>query len=341
MRNPRTILALLLAALLLLFPTACGTAPADPPVSPSVPDQVPETVPEPESESVPEEPQPEAETVLEYHPPVPDVEWERGHDQEDVWEVLYSVPVDTPVYAPVPGVVAELSNTSTWPWGKYLVIQAAEDTQVRVCHLSEVDAALTQGSRVDHATQIGLAGRTGNIQDCAVGVVVSRKDKEGTYQSVFLGECDCLLAGPLEGVTYTPPIQGKRTDCQGDDLMVANGLYYRAGSTGLPVRSPVTGEVAHIQSDSLWPFGRFVTIQAGEDLQVLVTHLGEITEGLEVGDPVDSQTQIGLTGTSGNTTFPTVGVVVKRKDASGEFCTVNVGLWDTVFQNWTEGEFLQ
>lgn len=341
MRNPKTILALLLAALLLLFPTACGTAPADPPVSPSVPDQVPETVPEPESESVPEEPQPEAEPVPAYHPPIPNVDWERASDLEETWEVHYPAPANTPVHAPVPGEVVELSNTSTWPWGKYLVIQAAEDTQVRVCHLSEVDAALTQGSRVDHATQIGLAGRTGNIQDCAVGVVVSRKDKEGTYQSVFLGECDCLLAGPLEGVTYTPPIQGKRTDCQGDDLMVANGLYYRAGSTGLPVRSPVTGEVAHIQSDSLWPFGRFVTIQAGEDLQVLVTHLGEITEGLEVGDPVDSQTQIGLTGTSGNTTFPTVGVVVKRKDASGEFCTVNVGLWDTVFQNWTEGEFLQ
>ncbi len=340
MRNPKTILALLLAALLLLLPTACGTAPADPPVSPSVPDQVPETVPEPEPESVPEEPQPEAETVLEYHPPVPDVEWERGHDQEDVWEVLYSVPVDTPVYAPVPGVVAELSNTSIWPWGKYLVIQAAEDTQVRVCHLSEVDAALTQGSQVDHTTQLGLAGRTGDVQNYAVGVSVSRKGPEG-YQSLFLGQCDLLLAKPLEGISYTPPVEGKQASLQDEAPLDANQLYYRTGSTGLPVYSPVTGEVAHIQSDSLWPFGRFVTIQAGEDLQILVVHLSKITEGLEVGDPVDHQTQIGLTGTSGNTTFPTAGVVVKRKDASGEFCTVNVGLWDTVFQNWTEGEFLQ
>ena len=209
MRNPRTILALLLAALLLLFPTACGTAPADPPVSPSVPDQVPETVPEPESESVPEEPQPEAETVLEYHPPVPDVEWERGHDQEDVWEVLYSVPVDTPVYAPVPGVVAELSNTSTWPWGKFVVIQATEDAQVRVCHLKETDAALAVGSQVDHTTQLGLAGRTGDVQDYAVGVSVSRKGPEG-YQSLFLGQCDLLLAKPLEGISYTPPVEGKQ-----------------------------------------------------------------------------------------------------------------------------------
>lgn len=341
MRNPRTILALLLAALLLLFPTACGTAPADPPVSPSVPDQVPETVPEPESESVPEEPQPEAETVLEYHPPVPDVEWERGHDQEDVWEVLYSVPVDTPVYAPVPGVVAELSNTSIWPWGKFVVIQATEDAQVRVCHLSEVDAALTQGSRVDHATQIGLAGRTGNIQDCAVGVVVSRKDKEGTYQSVFLGECDCLLAGPLEGVTYTPPIQGKRTDCQGDDLMVANGLYYRAGSTGLPVRSPVTGVISDIQRDSIWPYGRQVDIQVGEDLIVKLAHLSQPAEGLEIGDLVDSETVVALTGTTGNASYPTVEVVVRRKNAAGEYHAVSVGLWDAVFENWTQEEFLQ
>ena len=123
--------------------------------------------------------------------------------------------------------------------------------------------------------------------------------------------------------------------------MVANGLYYRAGSTGLPVRSPVTGEVAHIQSDSLWPLGRFVTIQAGEDLQVLMTHLGEITEGLEVGDPVDSETVLALTGTTGNASYPTVEVVVRRKNAAGEYHAVSVGLWDAVFENWTQEEFLQ
>ena len=72
-----------------------------------------------------------------------------------------------------------------------------------------------------------------------------------------------------------------------------------------------------------------------------MVHLSKITEGLEVGDPVDSQTQIGLTGTSGNTTFPTVGVVVRRKNAAGEYHAVSVGLWDAVFENWTQEEFLQ
>lgn len=338
-REKTPVTALALALSLLLGLSACGTAPASPPSGQSVENSA---VPAPEPVSVPaEEPEPQPEAPAEYRAPVSGVEWVRGNNLEGTWEVHYPVPMDTPVCAPVPGEVAELSDESIWPWGKYVVIQAAEDVQVRVCHLKEVDAALAVGSRVGPSTRIGLAGRTGNVQDGAVGVVVSRKDEEGAYRSVFLNQCDCLLAGPLEGVSYAPPVEGKQTDLRDEDPWDANELYYRAGSTGLPVYSPVAGEVAHIQSDSQWPYGRWVTIQAGEDLQVLVTHLSQAAEGLKVGDPVDHETQIGLTGTSGNTTYPTVGVTVKRKVPSGEYRVINVALWDAVFDNWTGEEFLR
>lgn len=346
----RTLTALL-AVLLITALTACEAAAPAPelPAGPTpgsgislAPEPAPEVpASQTDTPAPPEEPVP---SPLEYRPPVEGVEGKGGSCKEDIWEwdLHYLVPGGTPVLCPLPGEIVEVSDHSVWPYGKYLLIQIREDTRLRISHLQELSADLKPGDRVERSAQIGLAGRTGNVDACVAGVALSRRNEAGEYQDLVEGEWEFLLAEPADRETlpeYTPPEGGIPIKEQYPSMSTTE-LLYRTGNIGVPVYSPVEGTVAELQSKPLWPYGRSVIVETEDGTRVRLTHIGEIEPSLQIGDSVTPETRLALSGTSGSVSWPAVGVVVYKKNRKGEYWPLCIGLWDTVFSNWSEKEFV-
>ncbi len=79
----------------------------------------------------------------------------RGHHGMD-----FKAPVGTPIRAPFAGKVTR----TNWNWrfnGNSIEIEKSDGTLARLLHLSEVDASIKPGVRVDAGTPIGKSGNTG------------------------------------------------------------------------------------------------------------------------------------------------------------------------------------
>ena len=135
-------------------------------------------------------------------------------------------------------------------------------------------------------------------------------------------------------IHYTAPVRGSNMQVVKDP----NRLEYHV-DYGTPVYSPIRGTVEEFTDYPYWPYGKYVVVRSSEnpDIVLWMIHLSSVAEGLKEGDQVDSTTQIGAAGTTGNASFPTATVVVGMKTDGGENLAIPKEQWDAIFDNWRDG----
>ena len=207
---------------------------------------------------------------------------------------------------------------------------------------------------MDSDTQLGAAGATGFTNGPVVAVVVQEMTDGGQALAVPVERWDDLFAGWRDGLSgssdpdintipgspavslihYTAPVRGSSMQIIKDP----NRLEYCV-DFGTPVYSPIRGVVEEFSDYSVWPYGKTVTVRSSEnpDIILMMVHMGAVAKELKVGDQVDSSTQLGTAGATGNASYNTATVVVRMKTDGDKAIAIPKEQWDAIFDNWRDG----
>lgn len=287
-----------------------------------------------------------------YQSPFPGVDgvwnsWYSTVDSTVPGALEYRAPVDTSVFSPVSGIIAEIIGNPKS--GTQVIIQATPTLRVSVSNVGRFNDTLAPGDTIALDTWLGDAGCKDDASYSICGVTLYQMDSSGEYKTLPLDRWPVNIVSntaptkdttpeEIAAIAYQPPMPGRESDWTAwgstyqADLIHITDLYYPA-PIGAPVYAPVEGTVVEVRNSSLWPFGRKVIIQYSDNIQVAVLHLDTVSEELQPGDAVTFDTIVGTAGRSGNTSISCCSVAI-RIWASGEYKYLTLDSWPENLKDW-------
>lgn len=223
--------------------------------------------------------------------------------------------------------------------GNFVLIDHGEGGFTRYCWLSSV--SVSEGDAVQRSHQIGLTGRSGHARMAGLRFVFSLGAHADDPQMLYFAANGTLtvpnettaettdtattiapvvttapvvterpfsLVMPLLDGTYRVGIGFGEYDYYGTKHFNDQARYPAAQDT--PVFAAADGVVSAAGYD--WQLGNYVTIDHGSGYATTYAHMNAISVGIAHGKPVSQGTQLGVVGTTGNSTGNHLGLMLTK-----------------------------